>query len=70
MKLVVSFTPWPLCPQGKSPWYPLDRRLVGPITGLDLVEKRKFPAPARTQTPNHPTHSPALYHQAVLAPTI
>jgi hypothetical protein len=27
---VVSFTPWPLYPQGKSPWYPLDRRLGGP----------------------------------------
>jgi len=26
---VVSFTPRPLCPQGKSPWYPLDRRLAG-----------------------------------------
>jgi hypothetical protein len=26
---VVSFTPWPLYPQGKSPWYPLDRRLGG-----------------------------------------
>jgi hypothetical protein len=25
---VVSFTPRPLYPQGKSPWYPLDRRLV------------------------------------------
>jgi hypothetical protein len=24
---VVSFTPLPLYPQGKSPWYPLDRRL-------------------------------------------
>jgi hypothetical protein len=23
---VVSFTPWRLYPQGKSPWYPLDRR--------------------------------------------
>jgi hypothetical protein len=22
--------PWPLYPQGKSPWYPLDRRLSGP----------------------------------------
>jgi hypothetical protein len=20
----------PLCPQGKSPWYPLNRRMVGP----------------------------------------
>jgi hypothetical protein len=27
---VVSFTPWPLYPQGRSPRYPLDRRLVGP----------------------------------------
>jgi hypothetical protein len=27
---VVSFTPWPLYPQGKSSWYPLDRRLGGP----------------------------------------
>jgi len=27
---VVSFTPWPLHPQGKSPQYPLDRRLGGP----------------------------------------
>jgi len=27
---VVSITPWPLYSQGKSPWYPLDRRLGGP----------------------------------------
>jgi hypothetical protein len=27
---VVSFTPRPLYPQRKSPWYPLDRRLGGP----------------------------------------
>jgi hypothetical protein len=27
---VVSFMPWPLYPQGKSPWYPLYRRLGGP----------------------------------------
>jgi hypothetical protein len=27
---VVSFTPRPLYSQGKSPWYPLDRRLGGP----------------------------------------
>jgi hypothetical protein len=27
---VVSFTPRPLYRQGKSPWYPLDRRLDGP----------------------------------------
>jgi hypothetical protein len=27
---VVNFMPQPLYPQGKSPWYPLDRRLCGP----------------------------------------
>jgi hypothetical protein len=27
---VVSFTPRPLYSQGKSPWYPSDRRLCGP----------------------------------------
>jgi hypothetical protein len=27
---VVSFTPRPLYPQVKSPWYPSDRRLGGP----------------------------------------
>jgi hypothetical protein len=27
---VVSFMPQPLYPQGKSPWYPMDRRLGGP----------------------------------------
>jgi hypothetical protein len=26
---LVSFMPRPLHPQGKSPWYPLDRRLGG-----------------------------------------
>jgi hypothetical protein len=29
-KLVVNFTPRPLYPPGKSPWYPLYRRLGGP----------------------------------------
>jgi hypothetical protein len=27
---MVSFTPRSLYPQGKSPWYPVDRRLGGP----------------------------------------
>jgi hypothetical protein len=27
---MVSFTPRPLYPQRKSPWYPLDRKLGGP----------------------------------------
>jgi hypothetical protein len=29
-KWEVSFTPRSLYPQGKNPWYPLDRRLGGP----------------------------------------
>jgi hypothetical protein len=32
---VVSFMPLPLYPQGKSPWYPLDRGLGGPQSRLD-----------------------------------
>jgi hypothetical protein len=27
LRWMVSFMPRPFCPQGKSPWYPLDRRL-------------------------------------------
>jgi hypothetical protein len=44
---VVSFTLWPLYPQGKSPWFPLDRRLgVLQNNGLDAVVKRNtFPSP-------------------------
>jgi hypothetical protein len=44
---VVSFTPWPLYPQGKSPWYPLDRRLGGPQSrsGRGGEEKNSQPAP-------------------------
>jgi hypothetical protein len=39
---VVSFTPRPLYPLGKSPCYPLDRRLGGPQNDLKDVKKRKF----------------------------
>jgi hypothetical protein len=57
-----SFTPRSLCPQGKRPLYPLDRRLVGPRAGLDAVEKRKIPSLRRvlsnTRTPIvHPVAS-------------
>jgi len=46
---LVSFTPRPLYPQGKSPWYPLDRRLGGPQSrsGRDGDEKN-FTASLRT----------------------
>jgi hypothetical protein len=32
----------PLNPRGKSPWYPFDRRLGGPQSSPDAVEKRKI----------------------------
>jgi hypothetical protein len=42
---VVSFTPWPLYPQGRSSWYPLDRRLGGPQSrsGCSREEKNSQP---------------------------
>jgi len=44
---VVSFTPQLLYPQGKSPWYPLDRRLDGPQSnsGSGGEEKSSQPLP-------------------------
>jgi hypothetical protein len=48
---MVSFTPRPLCPQKKSPWYPLDRRLGGPRALLDTVVKRKIPSPHQESNP-------------------
>jgi hypothetical protein len=42
---VVSFTPRPLYSQGKSPWYPVDRRLDGPqsLSGRGGEEKNSQP---------------------------
>jgi hypothetical protein len=42
-----SFTPRPLYPQGKSSWYPLDRRLGGPqnLSGRGDEEKNSQPPP-------------------------
>jgi hypothetical protein len=46
-RLVVSFTPRLLYPQGKSTWYPLDRRLGGPQSrsGHGDEEKNSKPIP-------------------------
>jgi hypothetical protein len=48
---VVSFTPRPLYPLGKSAWHPLDRRLCEPQSLLDAVVKRKIPSPCRDSNP-------------------
>jgi hypothetical protein len=47
LRSVVSFTDRPLHTQGKSPWYPLDRRLGGPQSrsGRDGEEKNSQPPP-------------------------
>jgi len=44
---VVSFMPWLLYPHGKSPWYPLDRRLGGTqsCSGCGGEEKNSQPTP-------------------------
>jgi hypothetical protein len=46
-RLLVSFMRRPLYPQGKSPWYPLDRRLGGPQRryGRGGEEKNSQPPP-------------------------
>jgi hypothetical protein len=44
---VVSFMHWPPYPQGKNPWYALDRRLSGPQSrsGRGGEEKNSKPPP-------------------------
>jgi hypothetical protein len=56
---VVSLTPWLLYSQGKSPWYPMDRRLWGPEPFWMQQWRGKFPTFARNQTlnPDHPACS-------------
>jgi hypothetical protein len=47
LRWVLSFMPRPLYPQGKSPWYPLDRRLGGTQrrSGRGGEEKNSHPLP-------------------------
>jgi hypothetical protein len=48
---VVSFTPRPLYPKGKGPWYKLDRRPYGPRSqsGRGGEEKNSQPLPGLEQ---------------------
>jgi hypothetical protein len=45
--------------QGKSPWYPLDRRLDGPQdwSGHSGKEKKSIPYPYQESNYSHPAHS-------------
>jgi hypothetical protein len=64
---VVRFTPRQLYPQGSITCYPLDRRLDGPQgrSGRGAEDKNSQPLPGLVAS-DHPTHSPALYHWAIL----
>jgi len=59
----VNFTPRPLYPQGKGPWYSMDRRLGGfqSRSGYGSEVKNSQPLPA-LELPDHPARSLALYH--------
>jgi hypothetical protein len=48
---VVNFTPRPLYPRGKSPWYPLDRRLGRPSSRSGRFGGKKNLDPAGIPTP-------------------
>jgi hypothetical protein len=72
---VVSFTPRPLYSQGKSPWYPLDRRLGGPYSRSGRGGGEKNSQPPQGIKPwnlDSPARSPALYqlsyHDSLLFP--
>jgi hypothetical protein len=56
---VVSFTPRPFYPQGKSPQYPVHRKLGGgPRVGLDTAVKRKVPSLRLGSNPRTPIVQP------------
>jgi len=44
---MIGFMPWPLYFQGRSPWYPLNRRLGGPQShsGHDIKKGNSQPLP-------------------------
>jgi hypothetical protein len=48
---VVNFTPRPLYPKGKSPWYPSDRRLGKPHSRSGRGGEEKISSPCRVSNP-------------------
>jgi len=56
---VVSFTPRPLYPRGRSFWYQFDRRLGGPHrrSGRGGEEKQSLHCPCRQSNPFRPAHN-------------
>jgi hypothetical protein len=63
---VVSFTPRPLYPHGKSPWYPLDRRLGGPQNQSRRgFEEKNSQIMLGLEAPIIQPRSPVIYHWAI-----
>jgi hypothetical protein len=58
---VVSFTPRLLYLQGKSPWYPLDRRLGGPPSRYGPGGEKNSQPLTEIEPPDHPARSPVLF---------
>jgi hypothetical protein len=48
---VVSFTPRQLYPQGKNPWYPLDRRLGGLQSQSGRGDEKNSQSPSGIESP-------------------
>jgi len=65
MGWVVSVTPRPALPQGKTP-YPLYRRLSGPQGGSGRV--RKISPPTGIRSPDRPARSESLYRLSYRGP--
>jgi hypothetical protein len=66
---VVSFTPRPVYPRGKSPRYPLDRRLSGSQSRSGHCREEETPFPCGEPKPGYPARSgsPSLYASAIPA---
>jgi hypothetical protein len=48
-------------PPGKQPPFPLHRGWLGPIAGMDIVEKRNISCPGRKSNSGRPARSRTLY---------
>jgi hypothetical protein len=60
---VITVTPRPLCPRGKSLRYLLNRRLGGPRAGLDALYKRKIFRPCRESDDSSEVQPVAKFRQ-------
>jgi hypothetical protein len=63
---VVSFTPQLLYPRGKSPQYPLDKRLGGPQSRSRFCRMEKIFFPLLGIEPSRPARSQSLYQLSYL----